>query len=134
MLYNLKKGISSPKFRDSENSLSSERSIYFKYIRRKYPQIPTDIVENIIEEEISDKEVKLYLSILVSIFLDVNIKGKRELEDQRFTTVIDEITIKNDPYRIRNRMRNTDHGRSQRTEKSITQGHGRHERTKKSII
>ena len=98
MLYNLKEGISSPKFRDSKNSPSSERSIYFKYIRRKYPQIPTDIVENIIEEEISDKEVKLYLSILISIFLDIDIKGKRKLEDQRFTTTIDDITIKNNLY------------------------------------
>ena len=81
ILYNLKEGILSPKLRDSKNSPSSERSIYFKYIRRKYPQIPTDIVENIIEEEISDKEVKLYLSIPINIFLNANIKGKYKLKD-----------------------------------------------------
>ena len=112
MLYNLKEGILSPKFRDSKNSLSNKRSIYFKYIRRKYPQIPTDIIENIIKEEISDKEVKLYLSILISIFLNANIKGKRKLKDQRFTTAIDNITIKNNLYRIRNKIRNIDYRRS----------------------
>ena len=76
MLYDLKEGISSPKFRDSKNSPSGIRFIYFKYIRRKYPWIPTDTVENIIEEEITDKEIKLYLFILTSMFLDVNIKEK----------------------------------------------------------
>ena len=75
ILYNPKKGVLSLKFRNNKNSLSSEYSIYFEYIRRKYPWIPTDIIENIIEEEILDKEVKLYLFILTSIFPNVNIKG-----------------------------------------------------------
>ena len=81
MLYNPKKGILSPKFRNNKNSLSSKYFIYFKYIRRKYPWIPINIVENIIEKEILDKEVKLYLFVFVSIFPDVNIEGKRKPED-----------------------------------------------------
>ena len=81
MLCNPKKGVLSPKFRNNKNNLSSKYSIYFKYVQRKYPWIPTNIIENIIEEEISDKEVKLYLSVLVSIFPDVNIEGKYKPED-----------------------------------------------------
>ena len=81
ILYNPKKGVLSLKFRNNKNSLSSKYSIYFKYVRRKYPWIPINIVENTIKEEISDKEVELYLFIFVSMFPDVNIKGKRKLED-----------------------------------------------------
>ena len=81
ILYNPKKGVLSLKFQNNKNSLSSEYFIYFEYIRRKYPWIPTDIIENIIKEEILDKEVKLYLFVLVSIFPDVNIEGKHKPEN-----------------------------------------------------
>ena len=81
ILYNPKKGVLSLKFRNNKNSLSSKYFIYFEYVRRKYPWIPIDAIENTIEEEISDKKVKLYLSVLISIFPDVNIKGKHKLED-----------------------------------------------------
>ena len=93
-----------------------------------------DTVENIIEEEISDKEVKLYLFILVSIFLDVNIKGKHEPEDQRFTIIVNDITIKNNLYRIQNRTRNINYGRSQYTKKLITQDYRKNKYTKDLAI
>ena len=97
--------IKTPRVEDNKTFLSA--------ISNMFPSIDMKESEEWMSGEISDDDVEPYLSLLATIFPDVDVRGEWDPEvDWRFSKQCDDITMRSSPYSERDRMRKASHGKS----------------------
>ena len=95
-----------PAFDDS----GVERTTFLSVLTEKYPWVPAQDIWEAMNEECPDEEVEPYLSLLAAMFPDIDVYGDYSRTDWRFTTTIDDHTMRDNPYREKDRMRRADNG------------------------